>query len=83
MHLFFDESGDYGFPADRYDCYVQAALLCPDKLVAEVDRFVAAWKAAWSIDEIHASELDDEQLIGIAEFIGGSRLSLLASVTDT
>jgi hypothetical protein len=21
MHLYFDESGDYAFPEDRFDCY--------------------------------------------------------------
>jgi hypothetical protein len=75
-----DESGDYGFPTDRFDCYAQAALVCPDKLVAEVDEFVAARKAAWSVEELQASELGDEQLVEVAEFIAGSRLSLLARI---
>jgi uncharacterized protein DUF3800 len=81
--LYVDESGDYGFPTDHFDCYAQAALVRPDKLLAEVDAFVAARKAAWSVEELHASELGDEQLVEVAEFIASSRLSLLASVTDT
>jgi hypothetical protein len=83
VRLYVDESGDYGFPSDRFDCYVQAALLCPDRLVDEVESFVADRKATWSLEELHASELDDQQLVEVAEFIAGSRLSLLASVTDT
>lgn len=83
VHLYFDESGDYGFPADRFDCYVQAALVCPDELVAEIDGFVAARRTALAINELHATDLDEREIVGIAEFIAGSRLSLLASVTDT
>jgi hypothetical protein len=30
MHVYFDESGDFAFASDRFDAYVQAALICPD-----------------------------------------------------
>ncbi len=83
VHLFFDESGDYSFPTGRFDCYAQAALLCPDKLVGEIDDFVEGCKVAWSVDELHAAELTRPQLNEIAEFIARSDLSLLASLTDT
>jgi hypothetical protein len=81
--LFFDESGDYAFPSGRFDCYVQAALLCPDKLLPEIDRFVSARKTAWSVEELHAADLTAAQLVEIAEYVAGSQLTGLAQVTDT
>ena len=83
VHLFFDESGDYAFPADHFDCYVQGALLCPDKLIPEIEEFVGTHKTAWSVEELHAAELTSAQLIEVAQFIAGSELSGLAQVTDT
>ena len=35
MHLFFDESGDFALPEDRFDCYTQAAVVCPDSFLDE------------------------------------------------
>jgi hypothetical protein len=83
VHLFFDESGDYGFPADRFDCYVQAAVLCPDKLLPEIEQFVGSRKTAWSVGELHAAELTSEQLGELATLVAESELSGLAQVTDT
>ncbi len=40
MYFFFDESGDYAFPSDRFDSYVQAALICPDSQLSAVTTFV-------------------------------------------
>jgi Protein of unknown function (DUF3800) len=83
VYLFFDESGDYGFPATRLDCYAQAALICPDKLIGEIERFVESRKEAWSMAELHAVDLSSAQLLEVAQFIASSKLYLLASVTDT
>ena len=47
MYFYFDESGDYAFPEDRFDCYVQAALICPDSVLPSISRFVEERKAAW------------------------------------
>lgn len=83
MHFYFDESGDYAFLDGRFDCYVQAALLCPDNALAEVDEFVNARREKWGIGELHATELEPGQRLEIAKFIGGSDCHLLAQVTDT
>jgi hypothetical protein len=83
LHFFFDESGDYAFPADRFDCYVQAALICPDSVLPELENFVEDRKASWEVDELHAAELDIEQLVEMATFIGTSACYLVAHLTDT
>ena len=83
MFFYFDESGDYGFPDDRFDCYVQAALICPDSSLEDVAAFVDDRKSAWGIGELHATDLSAKQLLAIARFIGGSDCHLLAYVTDT
>lgn len=83
MNLFFDESGDYAFPAERFDCYAQAALICPDGLLDTIEEFVEGCKCSWGVVELHAVALSGAQLLEIAQFIGSSELSALASVTDT
>lgn len=83
MFFYFDESGDYAFPDGDFDCYVQAVLICPDSALSEVDQFVSARRAAWDVDELHATELEPTQRLEIARFIGESDCQLLAHVTDT
>jgi hypothetical protein len=82
MYLFFDESGDYGFPEDRFDCYVQAALISPDRSLPAIDDFVRGRKQAWDVDELHAVDLEPAQVLAVAEFIGQSDCQLLAHATD-
>lgn len=83
MFFYFDESGDYAFPDESFDCYVQAVLICPDSALADIDQFVSARQAAWGVDELHATELKLAQCLEIARFIGDSNCQLLAHVTDT
>jgi hypothetical protein len=83
VYFFFDESGDYGFPRDQFDCYAQAALICPDSVLDIVDVFAEGRKTAWGIGELHASKLEPDQLLEIASFIGQSDCQLLSSATDT
>ena len=82
MYLFFDESGDYAFPEDRFDCYVQAALMSPDRSLPAIDDFVRGRKQAWAVDELHAVDLEPAQVLEVAEFIGQSDCQLLAHATD-
>ena len=83
MFFYFDESGDYAFPDGDFDCYVQAALICPDSATDDVDQFVKARRAEWGVDELHATALEPSQHLEIAQFIDGSDCHLLAHVTDT
>ena len=83
MRFFFDESGDYAFPEDRFDCYVQAALICPDSIGDALDSYVSDRKRAWGVDELHATDLQPEQILDVAQFIGQSECQLLAHLTDT
>jgi hypothetical protein len=48
-----------------------------------VDQFVSARRAAWDVDELHATELEPTQRLEIARFISESDCQLLAHVTDT
>ncbi len=56
MLLYFDESGDFAFPDDRFDAYTQAVLIYALPVVEE---YVEGQKAAWGGEEPHATELDD------------------------
>lgn len=79
MHFYFDESGDYAFPEGGFDCYVQAALICPDSSLSNVGEFVAGRCAEWGVAELHALELESMQRQEVADFIGRSDLRGLAS----
>jgi hypothetical protein len=83
MELFFDESGDFGFPAEGFDAYVQAALICPEQHEAEIDGYVTSAKEHLGVEELHAATIDDARLIDICRFIGASPVSLVAQATDT
>ena len=83
VYYFFDESGDFAFPDDRFDSYVQAALICPDSQLDEVERFVRQQRADWGVDELHATDLSAAQLLLIADFLHECPCHLLAHVTDT
>ena len=80
--LYFDESGDFEFPIDRFECYVQAALICPESHLPDIERFVAERQADWGVAELHAAELTPNQLVQICRFIEHSDCQLSNSVTD-
>ncbi len=83
MHIFFDESGDYAFPVDRFDCYVQAAVICPDTALASAEAFVRNRCLAWNLDELHAHQLSAEQLQQVADFLSDGPIELCVQLTDT
>jgi hypothetical protein len=83
VHIFFDESGDYAFPADRFDCYVQAAVICPESVLASAEAFVRDRCVAWDLEELHAHQLSAEQLHEVAYFLSDSPIELCAQLTDT
>jgi hypothetical protein len=83
MHLYFDESGDFAFPGDRYDVYVQAGLIVPDSFVDKVEHYVANKKEELGARELHAAELPDDELVAICEWLSSGPLSLVGQATDT
>ena len=83
VHLYFDESGDFAFPADGFDAYVQAALICPDSYLAELEECVTQMKDELGVAEVHAAELRAGRLVDICRFIGASPFSLVGQATDT
>jgi Protein of unknown function (DUF3800) len=83
MRVFFDESGDYGFVDEVFDCYVQAALICPDSVLPSLESFVDDRRREWSVDELHASELLPDQLHEVAVFLAEMQVELTVQLTDT
>ena len=83
MHYFFDESGDFGFPSDRFDCYVQAAVICPEDYLDELRQFVEDRHRRWDCTELHATKLHPGHRLRMCRFIAESALELIAFVTDT
>lgn len=83
MHCFFDESGDFGFPLHRFDCYTQAAVICPDSYLSELQEFVSDRQARWEVSELHAAELNPGRRLRLCRFIAQSSLQLVVQATDT
>jgi Protein of unknown function (DUF3800) len=83
VHLFFDESGDFAFPEDSYDVYVQAGLIVPDSFLDKVEHYVANKKDELGVGELHAADLPDVELVGVCEWINGGPLTLVGQATDT
>jgi hypothetical protein len=83
VRYFFDESGDFAFPNDRYDVYTQAVLICPDSRLKAISEYVDMKLHELHAPELHASELTDDQCWEICRFIRTERLPLLVQATDT
>lgn len=82
MYFFFDESGDYAFGSQAFDCYVQAVLICPDSELPDLTEFVSARCREWGVEELHATKLDWRHKLEIAEFLASGDSYFLAHVTD-
>ena len=82
VFFYFDESGDYAFPEDGFDCYVQASVICPDCERPALNAYVDALKQDLGVNELHACELSPEKLLEICRFVASSHYELLASITD-
>src|ERR1019366_4985453 len=78
-----DESG--GFQLDRvgFDPSVWTSIICPTSLRRRVSDQVAAWCESWGIQELHTRELEDEQRVEVAAFIGGVDVTWTATVIDS
>jgi Protein of unknown function (DUF3800) len=83
VHIYTDESGDFLFPDDRFDCYSQAVVICPDSCLGHVGDFVSGRCERWGLEELHAHRMTGQMLLEVCEFIPNSGCSLLAMVTDT
>jgi len=83
VQLYFDESGDFAFPIERFDAYTQAVVICPDSKMAVVENYVADRLATWGLAELHARDLDDDQLWDVCKFIRAQQLPALVQATDT
>src|SRR4051812_16761368 len=83
MWFFFDESGDFMFPADRFDAYTQAVVICPDSKLAEVEAWAKEKQSEWSVPELHGTKLTDDQVWEVCRFMRACRLPALVQATDT
>ena len=83
MLFYFDESGDFGFPLDRFDSYTQAGVICPESETATVDNYLQDRCHRWGLDELHATHLSPGGRIHVCRFIAASNLQLVAQGTDS
>jgi len=83
VRLYFDESGDFAFPDERFDAYTQAVLICADSRLSAIEEYVATKKQEWEVPELHANDLTDEQILEICRFVHDAPMPGLVLVTDT
>jgi hypothetical protein len=61
MRFYFDESGNFEFPEDRFEAYTQAVIICADSRLPRVETWIAQARKDWSVAEIHGVDLTDNQ----------------------
>jgi Protein of unknown function (DUF3800) len=83
VRFYFDESGDFAFPSDGFDCYTMAGVVCPESFESDLGEFVQGRHERWSVAELHAAKLTAGQRLNICRFIAQSPLQLVAYATDT
>jgi hypothetical protein len=83
MLFYVDESGDYGFPPDRFDCYVLVALICPERVLPTVIEYLGSIRTTLDVGELHGSEMSASDLLKIAEFVATQPLRAAVNITDT
>jgi hypothetical protein len=83
MFFFFDESGNFEFPDDRFDAYTQAVVICPDSKMAALDEWAAEKRDEWDVEEFHAFELTDDQVWEICREMRTRGIPALVQATDT
>jgi hypothetical protein len=47
VYFFFDESVDYAFGEEDFDCYVRAVLICPYSAMSNLETFVRDRCSEW------------------------------------
>lgn len=83
LRFSFDESGDFGYPNDSYDCYVIAGVICPESVQPRLDSLVDRLKIAFNVDELHATKMNDEQRLSFAKGLANLDIRFVAMATDT
>lgn len=78
-----DEAG--GFQLDRvgFEPSAWASVVCPTSLYERIGAQVTGWCEKWGIDELHTRELDDDQRVKVAGFIGAVDVMWTATVIDS
>lgn len=83
MKFFFDESGDFGYPSAGYDCYVIAGVICPESVLPRLESLVESLKTAFEVEELHATEMNDEQRLAFATGLANTEIRFVAFASDT
>src|SRR5579875_1725917 len=84
MRIRIDEAGDFSYhDKTRLSISVVAGIVIPDQSWDAVEQFVRARQSAWDMTELKAGEMDDTQLMDVAEFVIAENLTVAASATDS
>jgi len=84
MRIRTDEAGDFSYESEaRLWISVVAGIVIPDKRWSDVDDFVAQREVDWEKAELKAADMDDSQLMQLAQFIIDKDLTVAAIATDS
>lgn len=85
MKIRMDEAGQFSFRSTSpLSLCVIAAVVYPDSKVAVVEEFVAEKKREWEMPrELKAGEMDEEQLLEVAEFFVNADLRFVGIISDS
>jgi hypothetical protein len=84
MRIRVDEAGDFSYrDKTRLWISVIAGIVIPDERWAGVQTFVSDRKDRWDVSELKALDMDDSQLMEVAEFVITEDLTVAAIATDS
>jgi len=84
MRIRIDEAGDFSYKDEtRLWISIVAGVVIPDKRLSALEAFVTERKARWGMSELKAVDMDDSQLMEVAEFIIAEDLTVAAIATDS
>jgi len=84
MRIRIDEAGDFNYHDEtRLSISVVAGIVIPDQSWDAVEQFVRARQSDWDMTELKAGEMDDAQLMEVAELVIAENLTVAASATDS
>lgn len=83
MQFGFDESGDFNFDSLGFDSACVAGVVGPGSVLAPLGKTLRGLAAGWGLEEIHAKQLDDGQLVEVCGVIGAGDVTWVAVYTDS
>ena len=83
MRFASDESGGFDLAKPGFELSLWSTVVCPPSLAPILTARVREWCEQWDIDELHAIDMDSDQRLEVAAWIGAQDILWVATVIDS